>query len=1002
MKPARALWQAGAVLESEFDGRRLRGRVKDGARTFAAGLLIQSPTDVQNLCPCPESRRSGTLCLHSLALGLAWVHGKASGGAAEKAPRAPAAAGAAATTLAAPGPLKIVLPGGFFEGLRRARLVAVLEKAAGGDAAADRPLLEWLAAQRLTRVPPNVALQHGGQIDSFLQALQGHPRVESGRRALTVVAQAVRLRASLHRLPEGEARLAVEPPAGGQHPLLPLEPDRAWWLWDPEGARLFPLVRPATLPGRFTTTASGGLEMRLPLPVMVRHLDEVSAALEIDPALSDPRLQHLRRLPGRPQFLLKLDGSLQQLSARLLCRYAGLQAPLVAGGETGAAFPIQDQEDEAVFYDRNIAAEVRAVSELESAGFVRDDSSKSFRLKGEPQVLQFVAGRLPELRKRWQVEAGEGFAAAERRVEVVSPRWQVLGSGQDWLAFDLTFTSESGIHLSTAEVRQLLERGRGHRRLPDGRTAVVPLEAAGELEEVLKDVDPRQEAGHFRVRPEQAAYLATLFGAGGGAAPAPPELPGLAAVMDQAAAILRPYQAEGVRWMAGRAAGAMGGVLADEMGLGKTLQALAVLRALHLSTPGDPLLVVCPKSLLGNWRQEAERFFPGLPVRVVRSGERQADLQRLGEPGLVITSYQLLARDIDHYRPRRWGAVFLDEASLIRNPDTAIARAVRSLEAGCRFALSGTPIENSVRDLWSLMEFAVPGYLGRRRDFQERYEAPLDGAGAGRSPTLERLRRRMQPFWLRRTKQEVARDLPEKIETVIPCELNPWQRELYRRVLDEGAEKVRTARRQGPSGSARLTLLTALLRLRQTCCDPRLMGLEPPAEEERPGKLSALRELLEEIRDGGHNVLIFSQFARMLRLIEAEVAELGMGCSLLDGSTRDREKVVGEFMNEPQRQVFLISLKAGGYGLNLTKADTVIHFDPWWNPAVEAQATDRAHRIGQSRPVNVYKLITTGTVEEKILRLQRQKRGVMDAALDDATPLMDGLSEEELRELLGG
>jgi len=294
----------------------------------------------------------------------------------------------------------------------------------------------------------------------------------------------------------------------------------------------------------------------------------------------------------------------------------------------------------------------------------------------------------------------------------------------------------------------------------------------------------------------------------------------------------------------------------------------------------------------------------------------------------------------------------------------------------------------------------VPGYLGPRKEFAERYETPL--TAGGNAPLMARLRRRMAPYILRRLKTDVAKDLPSKIETIHTCELNTVQRELYASLMREGAAKVMDAESAKNQNQARMHLLTTLLRLRQTCCDPRLLPLELPkaAAAEVSGKVEAVGELLDEIRDGGHSVIIFSAFASMLRLLEDTVKTAGLGYCLLDGQTRDRTALVQSFQNDPDKRVFLISLKAGGYGLNLTKADTVIHFDPWWNPAVEAQATDRAHRIGQSRAVTVYKLITTGTIEEKILRLQQRKRGLMDAALDDEAPLMDGLSDADLRELL--
>jgi SNF2 family DNA or RNA helicase len=313
-----------------------------------------------------------------------------------------------------------------------------------------------------------------------------------------------------------------------------------------------------------------------------------------------------------------------------------------------------------------------------------------------------------------------------------------------------------------------------------------------------------------------------------------------------------------------------------------------------------------------------------------------------------------------------------------------------------RFALTGTPMENSVRDLWSIMEFALPGYLGHREDFRQRYEIPIAN---GSKPEQARLRRRLAPFLLRRTKRAVAKDLPEKIEQTIYCELSAAQRDAYETFLRKGREQIQQLLDTQGFGKARMSILTTLLRLRQTCCHLRLIDKESDAAS---GKLEALKELVSEAIDGGHRVLIFSQFVNMLALIRESLAAENIAYAYLDGSTPagQRAAQVKEFQSGDGPPLFLISLKAGGYGLTLTAADTVIHFDPWWNPAVENQATDRAHRIGQKRPVTAYKLITTGTIEERILALQKKKQSVIETALDDEAPMMSGLTEQDIREIL--
>jgi SNF2 family DNA or RNA helicase len=429
------------------------------------------------------------------------------------------------------------------------------------------------------------------------------------------------------------------------------------------------------------------------------------------------------------------------------------------------------------------------------------------------------------------------------------------------------------------------------------------------------------------------------------------------------------------------------------MGLGKTVQMLALL----LSRRGqEPALIVSPRSLLPNWEREAARFTPELKLQLIDGPDRAARIARLSEFDLGLTSYGLLRRDLDLYAGRKFSTVVLDEAQHIKNPETQNAQAAFRLQARSRFVLTGTPMENSVRDLWSLMNFVAPGYLGNRTDFRERYEKPLT---TGQDSTIQRrLARRLQPFLLRRCKAEVAPELPEKIEQVVPCELGPAQRAAYDALLREIQQGIAVTGEDG--NTKRMQMLTGLLRLRQSCCDLRLLGLSPNDRGETSAKLELLDELLGEIIDGGHRVLIFSQFVQMLELVRQRLEAKKVTYCYLAGATKNRQEEVDRFQESNSIPVFLISLKAGGVGLNLAAADTVIHFDPWWNAAVEAQATDRAHRIGQRRVVTSYKLIARDTVEDKILNLQKRKQALAGAMLTSAGTAGLGLTTEDLAELL--
>ncbi len=363
---------------------------------------------------------------------------------------------------------------------------------------------------------------------------------------------------------------------------------------------------------------------------------------------------------------------------------------------------------------------------------------------------------------------------------------------------------------------------------------------------------------------------------------------------------------------------------------------------------------------------------------------------------LVITSYPLLRRDAERYRNVPFRSAILDEAQHIKNPDSQNAQSAMSIRAEHRFVLTGTPVENSVRDIWSLMQFSMPGYLGTRDDFRSRFEQPIsDSIG---SPEQKRLAKRLHPYVLRRTKCEVIPELPDKIVHVAYCELSGEQRNVYNGLLSAVRREVADAG-SAKAGKLQNTMLIALLRLRQVCCDLRLLDADPKADVASSGKMDLLNELIEESIDGNHRVLVFSQFVKMLHLIRSSLEDRGTKFAYLDGSTKDRKAEVDRFQAGTV-PVFLISLKAGGVGLNLTTADTVIHVDPWWNPAVEAQATDRAHRIGQEKVVTAYKLVARDTVEEKILDLQRKKQNIIDTTIESEQPLMSGLTVNDIQELL--
>jgi len=449
-------------------------------------------------------------------------------------------------------------------------------------------------------------------------------------------------------------------------------------------------------------------------------------------------------------------------------------------------------------------------------------------------------------------------------------------------------------------------------------------------------------------------------------------------------ATLRPYQQIGLDWLQFLREYGLAGILADDMGLGKTVQTLAHLHLEKASGRADrPSLVVATTSLMANWRDEAAQFTPGLNVLILHGKDRAERFGEIAAADLVLTTYPLLVRDRETLLAQDWHLLVMDEAQFIKNPKAQSHQVARSLRARHRLSLTGTPLENHLGELWAQFDFLMPGLLGNAKRFTQVFRTPIEKLGD--EEMRARLAERVRPFLLRRTKEQVLKDLPPRTEMVRWVEIEGGQRDLYESLRVAFDRKLRRALTEQGIGRSQIMIFDALLKLRQICCDPRLVKL-PAAEalvkkgHAHSAKLDTLMEMLVELLDEGRKVLLFSQFTSMLGLIEPELEKRGILYSKLTGQTRDRETPISDFQ-EGRVPLFLISLKAGGTGLNLTAADTVIHYDPWWNPAVEEQATARAHRIGQDKPVFVYKLMTQGTVEEKILALQDRKRGLADQLL---------------------
>ncbi|MFM9079881.1 MAG: DEAD/DEAH box helicase, partial [Opitutaceae bacterium] len=579
--------------------------------------------------------------------------------------------------------------------------------------------------------------------------------------------------------------------------------------------------------------------------------------------------------------------------------------------------------------------------------------------------------------------------------------------GRDWFDLTVAYRVEDAT-LTPAEIALLLKaRGKWVRLPKKGwkRLEVAAPEAEGATSATLdrlgltaEDVmESGNEATHRVHALQLAAESAALEGRDARLAaelrgrlseitarPAPPPPKGLSAT-------LRPYQIEGYHFLAHLSDQGFGGVLADDMGLGKTVQTLAWLLRLADGAAAGAFraLVVCPKSVTHGWLAETARFAPGLRAAAFDPASAAPD-GKAPECELLVTNYTQLRLHAGWFKAKAWDVVVLDEGQFIKNPTSQVAAAARALASRHRLVLTGTPVENRLSDLWSLFAFAQPGLLGSQASFRRQFNE--------RDPSaLGRLHRRVRHFLLRRTKAQAAPDLPPRTEHELVVDLEPAQRKLYDAELKRARAQLLGIETDRALDRVRFNILASLLRLRQICCHPALVD---PAHADLPSaKLDALIERLEELREEGHQVLVFSQFVGMLELIRARLEQAGIGHLMLTGATEDRQRLVEQFQTDSSRTVFLLSLKAAGFGLNLTAASYAVLYDPWWNPAVEAQAIDRTHRIGQTKPVFAYRLLAAGTIEQKIRALQQEKAALAAAVVQEES-LASVLDLDSLRRIL--
>lgn len=708
---------------------------------------------------------------------------------------------------------------------------------------------------------------------------------------------------------------------------------------------------------------------------------------------------------------------------------------------------------------RDAEAEHRAIASLLANDFVplperraRVPATHAHDFVPEGDELAWLDAQfhiLPQLRAEgWEINVADDFPGRLLRVDDSLKAEVHEGSGIDWLELHLgvvvageridligpivAMIAAPGFDLTMVETAAEDDEA-AYLPLSDGRVLAFPAARLKTIVAAIRDLALGNWSGEGRLRLSRAdaAGLAAFetampdtiwrggervremgrrLGAVGGIPPAvlPPSF----------RATLRPYQHEGVSWLAFLRDVGFGGVLADDMGLGKTVQALALLAIDKAQGRLDgPALVVAPTSLMANWRREAERFAPDLRVLTLHGHDRADRFGSIPESDLVLTTYPLIARDHAVLAARTWPLLLLDEAQTIKNPDAATTKLLLGIEAHHRICLTGTPLENNLDELWSLFAFACPGLLGDRKSFGKVWRGPIEKQGDRERSRL--LSRRVKPFLLRRTKAEVARELPPKTEIVERIDLQAPQRDVYEAIRLSMHARVSAAIAERGFARSRIIILDALLKLRQACCDPRLLKQADASSQDKSrstrrntarkpvkrstdagsAKLDRLDEMLVELLAEGRRILVFSQFTSMLRLIQERLTRRAIAYALLTGATRDREAAIRQFENG-DASVFLVSLKAGGTGLNLIAADTVILYDPWWNPAVEDQAVDRAYRIGQTKPVFVHKLVASGTIEEKMEVLKERKSALAQSLFDpDGTPTL-AMTQADLELLL--
>jgi superfamily II DNA or RNA helicase len=1041
---AEGLVKKGAVLKADISGDMVTGVLarNDGSNIYTKFRLLPSGA-IESLCPCFTNRSQGLVCPHVVALGIMIMLRRSDPLREQKYQeeqrRARRMAQTADSAFIRRGPrglaatLNLSLPPSWIADFRNGSVTLALmfntadrtlppEALSGGTALAlsqaDDNLLAVLE-DICERTPPAEFQVSAADFLNILDVASAHTLSVAGSNAgLTVETAPVRTVLRID-IDHDNGELIVYPftttPSSheGDLPAHLVSGRRGRVL---ANGHLWPMKDILPIPYHSIYQQDEIIPRDKVINFFKRDLPSLQSIATVEFEVP-PDCFIIR--PGKPAFRLDLQGTRASLRATLSATY-GQQTFPAGAPDIHSEFSQPDPDDILVYNTRNLTMEQAAVAALEEYGFEPDNPGHT--LVGTREVMNFLGSGHPSLRRSgWKINFSGKFAALADSLPTVTPVVQISQNMSGWFDIGFSFEYLDGRHLPDAEIQRAINRGDSFFER-DGQTVLLDREAVESMRAVFNDCRSRESKtpGHFMLPDIYAPFVqASLNAIDGIDVEDPPDWRQKAAASNRASnqhfapvplgdldRVLRPYQKEGVYWLRFLETSGVNGLLADEMGLGKTLQTLAWLNLPRTDSAaaGRPSIIVCPTSLVENWSREAEKFVPQMRRLVINGPDRAALFAQIPEHDLVITSYALLRRDLDSYRPHRFAAAVLDEAQHIKNRSTLNAVSAKQIAADCRLVLTGTPVENSVADIWSIMDFLMPEYLGDYETFRYNYEMPIAAGDRAGELAQAKLRRKLHPFILRRLKKDVAKDLPDKIVKVSFCQLTTDQQRVYNDLLAETRRKTGDLVKAKGFDRSRFEILAMLMRLRQTCCHLDLLKNrhQTGAYENPSAKLDAFFDILDEAIDGGHRVLVFSQFVAMLKLLRDELDNRALPYCYLDGSTQDRLAQCARFNRDPSIPVFLISLKAGGTGLNLTGADMVVHFDPWWNPAVEDQATDRAHRIGQKRTVYSIKLIAEHTVEEKVLAMQQRKQAVIDATVGatDAA-VMRQMSFDDIRGLLG-